>query len=91
MPLSSTRIVDSVGAKKESAPSQTANAAKIQHKESSAKPPIKEAPANIERKLEKDATTSGASNNNNNNENKTGKIPIMFRSLPFFLFLKCYT
>ncbi|KAM7362082.1 aurora kinase A [Cochliomyia hominivorax] len=73
MPLSSTRIIDTVANKKESATTLSSNAAKT-HKEMNVKPPIKEAPPlNSEKKSDKDATTSSASssNNSNNNENKT--------------------
>lgn len=76
MPLSSTRIVDTMpSSKKETAiVTQSSNVVKTQNKETVAKPAAKEAAVNVEKKSEKEATASSASsNNNNNNENKTGK------------------
>ncbi|KAI8129063.1 hypothetical protein FF38_01206 [Lucilia cuprina] len=71
MPLSSTRIGDSVAAKKDTVPTHTVNSIKTQNKETSAKPPIKEPPVNVEKKLEKESASASTAGNNNNNENKT--------------------
>lgn len=75
MPLSSTRIIDTMAtSKKETATTtQSSNAVKTQNKELSAKPTIKDVGGNVEKKSEKEATASSTSSNNNNNENKTGK------------------